>query len=66
MPFKSQSQARAAFGGYLGPEMQERASQWAHETPGGIHSLPQHKAPPRHGRGKKKHALASKLAAHSK
>lgn len=44
MPFKSKNQARAAFGGYLGPEMQSKAAQWAHETPGGIKSLPK-KAP---------------------
>ena len=43
MPFQSQAQARAAFGGYLGPEMKSKADQWAHETPGGIKSLPKHK-----------------------
>lgn len=40
MPFKSKSQARAAFGGYLGTEMKKKAITWAHETPGGIKSLP--------------------------
>ncbi len=42
MPFKSKAQARAAFGGYLGPEMKRKARQWAEETPGGIKSLPGH------------------------
>lgn len=42
MPFKSKAQARAAFGGYLGPEMKAKAAQWEDETPGGIKSLPQH------------------------
>lgn len=42
MPFRSRAQARAAFGGYLGPEMKAKADQWAHETPGGIGSLPKH------------------------
>lgn len=40
MPFKSKSQARAAFGGYLGPEMKAKAAAWEDETPGGIKSLP--------------------------
>ena len=40
MPFKSQAQSRAAFGGYLGPEMQAKAPQWAAETPS-VKSLPQ-------------------------
>ena len=43
MPFQSQAQSRAAFGGYLGPSMKEKAQTWAHETPGGIKSLPMHK-----------------------
>jgi hypothetical protein len=30
---------RAAFGGYLGPEMKKKALTWAHETPD-IKSLP--------------------------
>lgn len=42
MPFKSQAQMRAAFGGYLGPEMKKKAKQWADETPN-IKSLPKHK-----------------------
>lgn len=42
MPFKSKSQARAAFGGYLGPIMKAKAAAWEDETPGGIKSLPQH------------------------
>lgn len=33
---------RAAFGGYLGPEMKRKARQWAHETPD-IKSLPARK-----------------------
>jgi hypothetical protein len=33
MPFKSKKQARAAFGGYLGEEMQDKAEEWAEETP---------------------------------
>lgn len=33
MPFKSKAQMRAAFGGYLGPEMKSKARTWAHETP---------------------------------
>lgn len=41
MPFKSQSQMRAAFGGYLGPTMKARADTWAHETPD-LKSLPKH------------------------
>ena len=41
MPFKSSAQMRAAFGGYLGPEMKSKAKTWADETPN-IKSLPQH------------------------
>lgn len=41
MPFKSQAQQRAAFGGHLGPEMKKKAPEWAHETPN-IKSLPKH------------------------
>lgn len=41
MPFKSQAQQRAAFGGHLGPEMKKKAPQWAHETPN-ISKLPTH------------------------
>jgi hypothetical protein len=32
---------RAAFGGYLGKEMQGKAKQWANETPD-IKDLPEH------------------------
>lgn len=32
MPFKSQSQENAAFGGYLGPEMKSKAKSWAAVT----------------------------------
>ena len=42
MPFKSRAQMRAAFGGYLGPTMKKKASQWADETPN-IKKLPLHK-----------------------
>jgi|688.fasta_scaffold91896_4 hypothetical protein len=41
MPFRSQAQMGAAFGGHLGREMQKKASAWAHETPN-IKKLPQH------------------------
>jgi hypothetical protein len=43
MPFKSKAQMKAAFGGYLGPEMESKARQWAEETPN-IKSLPEHKS----------------------
>ncbi len=42
MPFKSKAQARAAFGGHLGPEMKAKASEWAHET-SNMKKLPEHK-----------------------
>lgn len=42
MPFVSKAQARAAFGGYLGKEMKEKAQEWANETPN-MKKLPQHK-----------------------
>ena len=42
MPFKSKSQMKAAFGGYLGAEMKAKAKEWAAETPN-IKSLPEHK-----------------------
>jgi len=32
MPFKSKAQMKAAFGGYLGPEMKSKAKEWAKET----------------------------------
>lgn len=41
MPFKSKAQMKAAFGGYLGPEMKSKASQWSKETPS-IAKLPHH------------------------
>lgn len=41
MPFKSKAQMRAAFGGYLGPEMKKKAKGWADETPN-TKSLPKH------------------------
>ncbi len=43
MPFQSKAQMRAAFGGYLGPEMKAKAQEFAHATPD-IKSLPEHKA----------------------
>ena len=43
MPFQSKAQQRAAFGGYLGPEMKAKAQEWAHETPN-IKKLPEHVA----------------------
>lgn len=39
MPFKSQAQMRAAFWGYLGKEMKDKAETWAKETPN-IKKLP--------------------------
>ena len=42
MPFKSTAQMRAAFGGFLGPEMKKKAKGWADETPN-ISKLPAHK-----------------------
>lgn len=42
MPFKSKAQMKAAFSGYLGPEMKGKAKEWAKETPN-IKSLPEHK-----------------------
>ena len=41
MPFRSKSQLRAAFGGFLGKEMKAKAKQWADETPN-IKELPNH------------------------
>ena len=41
MPFVSQAQARAAFGGYLGPEMKKKAAEFAAATPS-IKKLPNH------------------------
>lgn len=41
-PFRSKSQMKAAFGGYLGKEMQQKAKGWAEETPN-IKALPEHK-----------------------
>lgn len=43
MPFESKAQMRAAFGGYLGQEMKEKAEGWAKETPD-IKGLPEHKS----------------------
>lgn len=52
MPFQSKAQMRAAFGGYLGKEMQGKAKEWAHETPN-IKSLPAHKSKKGMSRGMK-------------
>ena len=41
-PFVSKAQERAAFGGYLGKEMKDKAKEWADETPN-PKSLPEHK-----------------------
>ena len=46
MPFKSKAQMKAAFGGYLGPEMKKKAKTWADETPN-PKKLPEHKKPPK-------------------
>lgn len=42
MPFKSKAQMKAAFAGFLGPEMKRKASTWAKETPN-TKRLPEHK-----------------------
>ena len=42
MPFQSRSQARAAFGGYLGPEMKQKAQEFADATPD-MKALPEKK-----------------------
>ena len=61
MPFKSKAQERAAFGGYLGKEMQGRAKQWASETPNQS-ALPEHVKP----KSKKKVGMQQGLGAKSK
>lgn len=63
MPFKSKAQARAAFGGYLGPEMKAKAATWEDETPGGIGSLPDHLPAGGHTVAKKKAKHKPKHAA---
>lgn len=40
MPFKSKAQMKKAFSGGMGKEMQEKAQQWADETPN-IDRLPE-------------------------
>lgn len=40
MPFRSKSQEKAAFAGYLGPEMKSKAKSWAAMTD--QKSLPAH------------------------
>jgi hypothetical protein len=62
MPFQSKSQMKAAFGGYLGKEMQDKAPGWAKETPD-PKGLPEHKGkgPDEKGRKPKdKHSDAMK------
>ena len=48
MPFRSEAQERAAFGGYLGREMKRKAKQWADETPSQS-NLPEHVKNPAKG-----------------
>jgi len=55
MPFQSQAQMRAAFGGHLGPEMKAKAKSWAEETPDPKHL-------PRHKRSRKGHEWADRIA----
>lgn len=52
MPFKSKSQERAAFGGYLGSEMKKDAKEWADKT--------NQKDLPNHIKGRNKHDAKSK------
>ena len=56
MPWASKKQMQAAYGGYLGKEMQEKAPQWSKET-SDIKSLPMHKKKKKHGWT---HAVAAK------
>jgi hypothetical protein len=44
MSFQSKAQMKAAFGGYLGKEMKDKAKTWADETPSPS-KLPEHKKP---------------------
>ena len=44
MPYKSLAQMRGAFSGAFGPEMKNRAQEWADNTPN-IKSLPEHVLP---------------------
>jgi hypothetical protein len=60
MPFKSKAQMKAAFGGYLGKEMKDKAKAWADETPN-PKSLPEHKH-----KSKGKHAVKGLQAAKPK
>ncbi len=50
VPFKSKAQMKAAFGGYLGKEMKDKAQGWADETPN-PKGLPEHKS--KQSKGKK-------------
>lgn len=47
MPFQSLNQMKAAFSGGLGQTMQQKAPQWAAETPN-IKGLPTHVKSPQH------------------
>lgn len=60
MPFQSKAQMRAAFGGYLGPEMKSKADEFAHATPD-LSALPQHVGATRDAAKLKRAALVSKL-----
>ena len=61
MPFQSKSQARAAFGGFLGPKMKMAAPQWASETPD-MRKLPVHKNRRKTmGRGMERKALLGQM-----
>lgn len=59
MPFRSTAQARAAWGGYLGPEMKDKAESWAHETPD-LKALPAHVKSPK---PLQRHAILRRLDA---
>lgn len=58
MPFQSKAQARAAFGGYLGPEMKDKAQEFADATPD-MKALPEHKKKKKHTSHKQ--AMVDKL-----
>ena len=59
MPFQSSSQMRAAFGGFLGPEMKSKAQEFANETPD-IKALPKHVAKKQSRREALLHAMKGK------
>ena len=41
MPWKSKAQMKAAYGGFLGKKMKDKASEWSAATPN-IKKLPEH------------------------